>query len=116
MTIFERAAAALETLGVPYANQVYLAASDSTLPDLYLVFFLVSSSARAHADDAETLRINLVQVSIYSRSTLVSLPDVAAAMSAQGFVPGQKIQLPYSPDSGHYGIAQEFIYLEDNNA
>lgn len=113
-TIFERAASALATLSVPYANQVELTATGSDLPDLYLVYFLVSAPPILHADNTERLRANRVQVSIYSRSGLVSLPDVDSAMVAAGFDRAGKYQLPYSRETKHFGLALDYIFLEES--
>jgi hypothetical protein len=113
-TIFERAATALATLGVPYANQVYIPATGTDLPNLFLVFFLVTAPTAQHADDAETLRTNRVQVTTYSRTGLVSLPDVTGAMEAAGFTPAAKYQLAYNLETRHFGLATDYIYLEES--
>lgn len=113
MTIFERVDAALATLGTPYACQVYKPASDGSLPPTFLVYFLVSSAAQQHADDGETLRSNIIQVSTYSRSGLVGLPNVDAAMKADGFIPAAKVQMPYDRETGYHGLAQDYEFLEE---
>ena len=112
-TIFERVTTALTTLSIPFANSVYLTPTGTELPDVFLVYFLVSSPPAQHADDDETLRRNRVQVSTYSRAGLISLPDVTAAMKAQGFGVGPKMQLPYNQATRHHGLAQEYVYLEE---
>jgi len=110
-TIFEQAADALETLSVPYGQDTYLAA-DGSLPDTYLVYAMVDGVPAQHADDAETEREYRIQVSLYSRDGLVSLPDVDAAMTAAGFTRGPERNLPYNPDTGHFGLAKDYFYLE----
>lgn len=108
-TIFERTQTALETLaGVP----VSLAPRQGTLPDLFVVHQLIYSPPEQHADDAETLRSYLVQVTVWSRSGLVSLPNVDGAMLAAGFIKRGQRQLPKDAESGHYGLATDFVYLE----
>lgn len=107
-TIFERVATALATLApVPYA----LAPYKGTLPSQYVTYQLVTGSPEQHADDAETERSYLVQVTIWSTGGLVSLPNVDAAMLAAGFQKSDERQLPQDPDSGHYGLAKDFSYL-----
>jgi len=113
-TIFEIAATALATLSVPYANQVYIPATGSDLPDLYLVYSLISAPPAQHADDVERLRANRVQVSVYSRTGLVSLPDVDGAMVAAGFARAAKYQIPYSRETKHFGLALDYVYLEES--
>lgn len=113
-TIYELVASALDTLDVPYANQVYIPATGNQLPDIYLVYFLISSPTRQHADDQETLRTNRVQVSVFSRSGLTDLPDVDGAMSAAGFTRSAKYQLAYSRETRHYGLALDYVYLEES--
>jgi hypothetical protein len=113
MTIWERVKAALESLDVPMAANVYVPATDTERPDLYLVYLLVVSPPLQHADNVEKMREYTVQVSIYSRSGLTGLPDVESAMLAAGFrFEGQR-ELPYVKDTRHYGLAIDFNFVED---
>lgn len=109
MTIWERIAAALTGLAVPMGAGVYIAA---TLPDLYLVYFLVSAPPLQHGDNAERERMYRVQVTIYSRAGLGNQPAVDTAMVAAGFMRGPERELPYNTSTRHYGLAKEFIYLD----
>jgi hypothetical protein len=114
-TVFERVSTALSGLNVPYANQVYIPATGSDLPDLFLVYTLITSGAEQHADNVEKLRSNQVQVSIYSRTGLVTgLPNVDAAMVAAGFQRAAKYQLPYSRETKHFGLALDFTEIEES--
>jgi len=88
MSIWEVTAAALAGLGVPIAANVMISEASAALPDLYLVYFLVSAPPSLHADNAETLRTYRMQVSAYNRAGLASLPDVDGAMVAAGFTRG----------------------------
>lgn len=110
-TIWEITKSALTGLGVPLAADVYIPASGVDFPDLYLVYFLVTSPPEQSADDAETLRSYLVQVSTYSRDGMVGLPDVAGAMVAAGFERSAMRHLPYNNKTRHFGLAEDFIYL-----
>ena len=112
-TIWELTKAALNGLGVPLAADVYIPASGVDFPDLYLVYFLVTSPREQSADDAETLRSYITQVSTYSRTGLVGLPDVAGAMIAAGFQRSAMRRLPYSFQTRHFGLAEDFVYLEE---
>jgi hypothetical protein len=113
MTIWERVYTALSGLGKPLAASVYIPESGEELPDSYLVYFMVDNPAELHADNAEKLRQYRVQVSYYSRSGLVSMPDIEGAMTVAGFtrLPGR--ELPYNPDTRHFGIALDFAYLDE---
>ena len=113
-TVFERAQTALETLNVPVANQVLVMATGTQLPDLYLAHFLVTSPPLQHADNAEKLRSYQVQVNVFNRAGLTGLPDVDGAMTAAGFRVGPKYQLAYSRETRHFGLAQEYVYLEES--
>lgn len=115
MSIFDVVEDALETLGAPFGCGVFIPATGEALPDLFLAYQLISSPPAQQADNVETLRSYRIQVSTYSRNGLASLPDVDAAMAAQGFVPSGKVQLPYESDTGHFGLAQDYIYLEDKD-
>jgi hypothetical protein len=108
-TIFERVETALGTLNpaVPYALAPYKGA----LPDLYITHQLVVGVPEQTADDAETERAYFVQISIFSRTGLASLPEVDTAMSAAGFLKGPERQLPQDPQTGHYGLAKEFTFV-----
>lgn len=112
MSIWERVVAALTGLGVPMAANVYVAPTAGELPDLYLVYFLVSSPPEQHADDAEILRSYRMQVTIYNRAGLASLPDVDGSMVAAGFTRGPQRELPYNQLTRHFGLALEYVYLE----
>ena len=106
-TIFERVDDALAAVSpaVNYAMAPY----KGTLPDQYVVYQLIDGSPEQHANDAETERSYLVQVSIFSRSGLVSIPDVETPMLAAGFQKGRERQLPQDQNTGHYGLAKEFV-------
>lgn len=115
MTIWEIVADALEGLSTPMAANLYLTESGDELPDLYLVYSLVSSPPEQHADNLETLRSYRMQVNLYSRAGLVNLPDVDSAMVTAGFGRGPKREIPRNQITGHYGLALEYVYLEDSN-
>lgn len=103
--------AALSPLSVPMAAGTYVAATAQERPDLYLVYSLPSETPEQHADNGETLRGYRVQVNIYSRTGLGSLPDVDGAMTAAGFKRGPGRQLPYNPDTRHHGMSRDYFYL-----
>ena len=109
-TIFERVKTALGTISpaVPFSLAPYKA---TTLPDTFLAYQLIVAVPEQNADDAETERSYLIQVSVYSKTGLVSLPDVDTAMTAAGFEKGRERQLPQDPATGHYGLAKEYSYL-----
>jgi hypothetical protein len=109
-TIFERVETALATISP--AVSFSLAPYKGTLPDTYIVHQLITSPPEAHADNAESERSYLVQVSIYSKAGLAALPDVDAAMTAAGFQVGDYRQLPQDPQTGHYGLAKDYVYFE----
>lgn len=110
--IFTLTATALATLTpVPYALGQYIKADGADLPDTYLVYTEVSGVPQQHADNAESLRTYRMQVSIYARAGLGSLPDVDAAMLAQGFTKGPERQLPYDKETRHFGLAKDYFHL-----
>lgn len=110
-TIFECVETALGTLSpaVPFALAPYK--STAALPDQYITHQLITGAPEQHADDAETARAYTVQVSIFSKSGLASLPNVDAAMLAAGFIKNTERQLPQDQETGHYGLAVDYIYL-----
>jgi hypothetical protein len=110
-TIFERVNTALATISPPVPASLAPYKSNTTLPDKFIAYQLIVGTPELSADDAEVERSYLVQVSIFSRAGLVSLPDVDTAMTAAGFVKGRERQLPQDPQTGHYGLAKEYTYL-----
>ncbi len=115
MTIWERTKAALTGLGVQMAANVLLVTSGSDYPDLYLVYMLISAPSEQFADNKETVRSYRMQVSVYSRTGLVSLPDVNSAMVAAGFARSTMTELPFNQVTKFYGLALEFIFVESEN-
>jgi len=114
-TIFERVETALNTLlPIPNAMDRMLTASGD-LPDKYLTYSLIDSPSELHADDHEIGRSYQVQVTIYSRDGLASLPNVDGAMTAAGFTKGNWRQLPRDAQSGHYGLAKDYNYYEEGD-
>lgn len=109
MTIWERVEDALTSIGVPYKADVYVPSSGGALPAAYIVYFLVSSPPIQHADDVEKLRMYRVQVSYYSKTGMVGMPGIKAAMVAAGFMPGPMTTIPYNQQTGHYGLALEYV-------
>src|SRR5574340_829954 len=108
-TIYERTATALSTLtpSIPYALDVYLKSDSGELPDTYIAYSLIDGSPIQSADGNETLREYVMQISIFSRAGLASLPNVDAAMKAAGFVKGSERQLPRDAETRHFGLARD---------
>lgn len=109
-TIFELVESALGT--ITPAVPVALAPYKGELPDLYIVHQLIVGTPEQHADDEEKERSYTVQVSIFNRAGLVSLPDVDGAMIAAGFQKGPERQLPQDQETRHYGLARDYLYLQ----
>jgi aminoglycoside phosphotransferase (APT) family kinase protein len=114
-TIFDRTATALATLSpaIPYALDVYLKSDAGDLPATFITYSLISGDPAQHADNDETLREYVMQVSIFSTAGLSSLPNVDAAMKAAGFQKGSERQLPRDAETRHFGLARDYHYLED---
>lgn len=110
--IWQLIATGLATLtGVPYAAATDRSILGDPLPDLFIVYGLVSAAPNQQADDAETERFYRMQVSIYSRAGLTSLPDTDTALYAQGFRFAREVQIPFNLETGHYGLAREYTIL-----
>jgi hypothetical protein len=113
VTIFARVATALDTLSpaVEYGMGTYLG-EDGALPDYYLVYQLISGVPGQHADDEETERNYRIQVTHWKRSGLEDLADVDAAMKAAGGVKSGEHPLARDNDTGHFGLAVDYIFQE----
>jgi hypothetical protein len=112
MTIWERVTTALTPLNVPMAASIYIPASGQSLPDLYLVYSLISNPPVQHADNAETMQMYRIQVSCFCRNGLNTIPDIRGAMVSAGFIRAGAVEIPFSQETGHYGLALDFIYQE----
>ena len=113
MTIWARTYNALSGLNIPLAANTYIPPSGQELPDSYIVFQLIDDPAVQAADNVEKLRSYRMQVTYYSRSGLQSMPDIISAMTTAGYtrLPGR--ELPYNPETRHFGFAYDFNYLEE---
>lgn len=113
-SIWEITDDALSGLGVPMAANVMISPTGGSLPDLFLVYQLISSPPVLHAEDLEVMRFYRMQVTIYNRDGLADLPDVPDAMVSAGFSRSAIRELSYNVETRHYGLAMEFIYLSDS--
>ena len=113
-TIFERTATALATIApaIPHALGQLLTPAGVALPATFIVYQEITGDPEQHADDAEIARTYRIQVSIYSKGGLVTLPDVDTAMLGQGFRKGPERQLPYNQETKHFGLAKDYFYLD----
>jgi hypothetical protein len=116
MSIWETVETALAGIAIPQAANFYQAASGSSLPDEFLVYFLLSSIPEQHGDDAETLRSWRVEVNYYNRAGLANLPGIDAAMVAASFTRGPQRELPYNQLTRHHSLALEYILLTTQEA
>jgi hypothetical protein len=114
-SVWERTATAIATLNVPYAASKLKVDSGESLPDLFLVFFLVSAPAILHADNEEKAREYKMQVNVFSRDGLINLPDVDGAMKAAGFKKGNMIEIPEDEETGHFGLGTEYVFSESED-
>lgn len=112
-SIWEITRTALVGLGVPLAANRYLVQTGQDLPDRYIVYQLISSPPELSADNVEKYRSYRMQVTIWDRTGLAALPDIAGAMVAAGFGRGPFRELPYQDATQHYGLALDFFYLQD---
>jgi len=112
-TIWERTNTALTGLGVPMAANRYLVESGHELPEQYIVYQLISSPPELHADNVEKYRSYRMQVTIWDRNGLANLPDISGSMVAAGFCRGPIRELPYVESTRHYGLAYDFLYLDE---
>lgn len=113
-SIWEITEDALDGLGVPLAANTLIVATGTELPDTFLTLQMISNPPVQHANNLETLRSYRMQVSVFSRSGLASLPaQVETAMLAAGFTRMEGRDLPYNQQTRHFGVALDFNYLED---
>lgn len=114
MTIWEIVDLALSGIGVPYAANSMVLKTGDDLPDVFAVYQLISSPPVLHAENLEYMRSYRIQVSVYSRNGLANLPNVTTLMVSAGFTRGPITELPYNGETGHFGLALEFVYTSDS--
>lgn len=110
-TIFERVKSAMDTIS-PSVSHALAPYEGATLPDTYIVYQLIGGDPAQNADNTEKQRSYTMQVTIWCKAGLINLPDVKTAMVAAGFIPSTERQLPKDRETGHYGLAKDFVYLE----
>ena len=112
-TVYELVASALTSLSpIPCVAGRYVPASAAApLPDVFVVYTMVSSSAAQHADGTEKHRNYRMQLAIYSRTGLTSLPDVDTLMTAAGWMRSSEREIGYDRDTGHYGLIKDYVIL-----
>jgi len=104
----------LTAIGLPYDFERMLIDA-AQLPDTFIVYFLVTDSGVAYADDKETSHEARVQVSLFYRdkSIFLTVPNqIETAFMAAGFMRVGSGTIPYQPDTGHYGWRCDFRYFE----
>lgn len=109
-TIFERVENALATVSpaINYSSTPYKGA----LPNAYVTHQLLTSPPELHADNVELERSYTIQLNYWDISNIPSTTSVDAAMLAAGFQKNTVRQLPQDQQTNHYGLAVEYIYLE----
>lgn len=113
MSIYSITNNALATLSpaIPFSMAPYQSAAE--LPATFITYQLISGNRAQSANNAETLREYLIQITIYSTAGLHSLPNVDAAMLAAGFQKSAERQLPRDDSTGHFILAKDYVYVED---
>ncbi len=109
-TIFELVETALGTISP--AETFSLAPYKGSLPNRFIVHQLIASPPEQHADGNETERSYLVQVTIWDKAGVPSESGIDTAMLAAGFMKGNIVLLPQDPQTHHYGLAVDYMYLE----
>jgi hypothetical protein len=104
---------ALETLGLPVEANVDRDPDTVQLPDVFLVFYLIDDSPFEHADDEDVSRFVQVGVNYFDRDGLDEMPDIDQAMKAAGFLSSSKRELPYSRETGHFGMNCTYKKVEE---
>jgi hypothetical protein len=85
------------------------------LPDTYIVYFLVDDVGATWADGKETSHIPRIQVNLFYRdkSVFLTVPDqIDSAFTDSGFTLGSVGDVPFQPDTSHYGWRRDFYYYE----
>jgi hypothetical protein len=112
-TIWEDVNTALTPLALPMAADILVTATGAELPDEFMVYSLIIAVPQQHTDNVEKNRLHHVQVSYYNRAGLTGMPDIPAAMVADGFTRGPTNDLPYNQLTRHFGHSLEFYFLEE---
>ena len=100
---------------IPYEFEFWDEKKRGSLPDTYIVYFLVSEPSAASADNKERLSVPNVQFSLFYKdiSVMKNIPDkIIKAAIAAGFTRSNSGRIPRKNDSGHLGWRSDFILYE----
>lgn len=101
-------------LGIPYDFERNENPTEQ-LPDTYMVYFLVDDPGATWADGKETSHETRVQVSLFYRDkrVMLTVPKlIEDTFIAAGFLRIGSGQIPYQPNTGHYGWRCDFRFYE----
>jgi hypothetical protein len=113
LDIWSVTSTALTALSIPMAADRYLTAQGADLPDAYLVYQLIDAPPMQHADNDEKLRNYKMQVNYFNRAGLASMPDIEGVMVAAGFTYAAGRNLPFNPETQHFGYSRDFNFLNE---
>jgi hypothetical protein len=115
MSIWSDTYTALSGIGLPLAANTMIVATGADLPDQFIVYSMISNPPEQHADNVEKLRSYRMQISVYSRTGMTTIPaQVETAMLAAGFTRLEGRELPYNQQTRHFGLAMDFNYLSED--
>lgn len=87
----------------------------SQLPDMFIVYFLISDTPLTHYDNKENIHEIKIQVSLFYRdiSAINTIPDkIIKAFTAAEFKCSGNGRIPYQINTQHYGWRCDFNYYE----
>lgn len=100
---------------IPYEFEFWDEKKRGSLPDAYIVYFLVSEPSASSADNTERSSVPKVQFSLFYKdiSVMKDIPDkIIKAAIAAGFTRSNSGRIPRKNDSGHLGWRSDFILYE----
>jgi hypothetical protein len=104
----------LTSIGYPVREQGTYAQNE-TLPETFITYFVLDQPNESHADNIPTSTTTKVRVTLYSRKpAIVQQTNIVLkeAMLPAGFLRAGGRNLPFDPDTGHYGYVSTYNYFE----
>ncbi|NJD02030.1 MAG: hypothetical protein FIA99_05420 [Ruminiclostridium sp.] len=112
--IYKRVCDALEPLGYPVREQGSYA-KDEDQPETHITYQLIDAPNNSHADNSPTSTTPRMQLALYSRRPATKQDAdrlFKSVMLPAGFMRAGGRDLPFNPETGHYGYTSDYKYFE----
>ena len=111
--IYKKIYDTLSPLGYPVREQGTYG-EDEVLPDTLVTYQLVDEPDLAHYENSPSGKVPRFQVALYSKDPAIKQNAdtlLRSVMLPAGFMRSSGRDLPFDPDTGHYGYTSDYRYF-----